>query len=71
MEIALIVLAVGIVIAAVIVAFALRGRASAAVEPPRPDPRLDTVLAGQGEITGRFQQTIAAQAELQKALSDR
>ncbi|MGZ5936606.1 MAG: DNA recombination protein RmuC [Rhizomicrobium sp.] len=71
MEIALIVLAVGIVIAAVIVAFALRGRAPAAVEPPRPDPRLDTVLAGQGEITGRFQQTIAAQAELQKALSDR
>ncbi len=70
MEIALIVLAVGIVIAAVIVAFALRGGAPA-VEPPRPDPRLDTVLAGQGEITGRFQQTIAAQAELQKALSDR
>ncbi|MEJ1967510.1 MAG: DNA recombination protein RmuC [Rhizomicrobium sp.] len=66
---ALTVLAVGVVAAAAIVAFALRGRA--APEPPVLDPRLDTVLAGQGEITGRFQQTIAAQAELQKALSDR
>ncbi|HEY4942695.1 MAG TPA: DNA recombination protein RmuC [Rhizomicrobium sp.] len=72
MEIALIVLAVGIVAAAAILAFALRGRGGPiAAEPPRPDPRLDTVLAGQGEITGRFQQTIAAQAELQKALSER
>lgn len=72
MEIALIVLAVGIVAAAAILAFALRGRSGpVAAEVPRPDPRLDTVLAGQGEITGRFQQTIAAQAELQKALSER
>jgi len=68
----LIILSAGIVAAAAILAFALRARSTPAViEPPRPDPRLDTVLAGQGEITGRFQQTIAAQAELQKALSDR
>jgi len=32
---------------------------------------MDTVLAAQGEITGRFQQTIAAQAELQRAISER
>jgi DNA recombination protein RmuC len=71
MEIALILLACGIVAAAIIIAFALRRAAPIAVEPPKPDPRLDTVLAAQGEITGRFQQTIAAQAELQKALSER
>jgi len=71
MEIALIVLAVGIVAAAIILAFAFRRPVPVAVEPPRPDPRLDTVIAGQGDITGRFQQTIAAQAELQKAISER
>jgi DNA recombination protein RmuC len=71
MEIALIILAVGIVAAAIILAFALRRPAPVAVEPPRPDPRLDTVIAAQGDITGRFQQTIAAQAELQKAISER
>ena len=71
MEIALIVLAAGIVVAAIIIAFALRRPAPAAAEPPRPDPRLDTVIAAQGDITGRFQQTIAAQAELQKAISER
>ena len=71
MEIALIVLAAGIVAAALILAFALRRPAPVAVEPPRPDPRLDTVIAAQGDITGRFQQTIAAQAELQKAISER
>ena len=71
MEIALIILAVGIVAAALILAFALRRPAPVAVEPPRPDPRLDTVIAAQGDITGQFQQTIAAQAELQKAISER
>jgi DNA recombination protein RmuC len=71
MEIALIILAAGIVAAALILAFALRRPAPVAVEPPRPDPRLDTVIAAQGDITGRFQQTIAAQAELQKAISER
>jgi DNA recombination protein RmuC len=69
MELALFVLAVGVVAAAIIVALALRGRAPAAA--PSADPRLDTVLQAQGDIAGRFQQTIAAQAELQKALSER
>ena len=74
MEIALIILAVGIVVAAAILAFALRGRAPAplpAVEPPRPDPRLDTVLQGQGAIAERFQQTIEAQSQLQNMLASR
>lgn len=67
MEIALIVLAVAIIVAAAILAFALRRPPAEAAH----DPRLDTVLAGQGEITGRFQQTIEAQAQLQKALGER
>ena len=72
MDLALIVLSVCLVAAAGIVAFALRGRTSPApLEPPRPDPRLDTVLQAQGEIAGRLQQTAASQAELQKALSER
>jgi len=75
MELGLIVLGIAIVAAAAILAFALRGRGDPtrppAIEPPRPDPRLDTVLQAQGDIAGRFQQTIAAQAELQKALSER
>ncbi|HTP75944.1 MAG TPA: DNA recombination protein RmuC [Rhizomicrobium sp.] len=69
MELALFALAAGIVIAALILA--LVPRRQAPVEPARPDPRMDTVLAAQGEITGRFQQTIAAQAELQRAISER
>ena len=36
-----------------------------------PDPRLDTLLKSQGEISGRFQQTLEAQAQLQKALGER
>ena len=70
MEIALIILSVGIVAAAAILALALRGR-GAPVEPPRPDPRLDTVLAGQGAIAERFQQTIEAQTQLQNMLGSR
>jgi len=72
METALICLAVGIVVAAAILAFALRGRgAPAPLEPPRPDPRLDSVLQGQGDILGRFQQSIDSQAALQKVLGER
>jgi DNA recombination protein RmuC len=72
MEIALIVLAVGIVVAAAILAFALRGRGTpAAAEPAPHDPRLDTVLAGQGAIAERFQQTLDAQTQLQNVLASR
>jgi DNA recombination protein RmuC len=69
MEIALIVLAVGLVAAAIIVAMALRGRTG--VEPARPDPRLDEVIRGQGSIAGQFQQTVEAQARLQTMLAER
>ncbi|MBU6299666.1 MAG: DNA recombination protein RmuC, partial [Alphaproteobacteria bacterium] len=69
MDIAFIVLAVALVAAAAIVAVALR-RPAAAPEA-KPDPRLDTVIAAQGEIAGRFQQTVAAQAELQRTLAER
>lgn len=70
MELALFVLAVGLVAAAIIVAMALRSRDTAAAPPPA-DPRLDTVLQAQGNIAGQFKQTVEAQAQLQKALSDR
>jgi DNA recombination protein RmuC len=72
MELGLIVLGIAIVAAAGIMAFALRGRsAPATVELPSPDPRLDTVIAAQGGITERFQQTVEAQAALQRTLSER
>jgi len=70
MELALIVLGIAIVAAAGIIAFALTRLAPAPVEPPR-DPRLDTVIQAQGDIAGRFQQTIAAQEALQRAMSER
>jgi DNA recombination protein RmuC len=72
MELGLVVLGIAIVAAAAILAFARRGAAPApAIELPKPDPRLDTVLQAQGDIAGRFQQTIESQAALQKALSER
>ena len=60
MNFAFVVLAVSLVAAAMIVAFALRRPAAA------PDPRLDQLMATQGEIAGQFKQTIAIQAELQR-----
>ena len=64
MELAIIVLGVALVAAALILAFA-RGRAVP------PDPRLDTVLSGQGDITGQFRQTVAAQEALSRTLAER
>jgi DNA recombination protein RmuC len=69
MEIAVIALGVAVFAAALILAFA-RPR-PAAVEPPRPDSRLDTLLAKQGEIGGQFTQTIAAQEALTRLLGER
>lgn len=73
MELGLIILGIAIVAAAGIMALALaRGRpAPPPVELPPPDPRLDTVIAAQGGITERFQQTVEAQAALQRTLSER
>jgi len=61
MEIALISLAVAVVAAAAMLAFARRAPA-----PPAPvaDPRLDTVLQGQATIAEQFRQTSAANAAL-------
>ncbi len=70
MDIAFIILAVALVAAAAIVAFALR-RPQAPPLEAKPDPRLDTVIEAQGKIAGQFQQTVAAQAELQRTLAER
>jgi DNA recombination protein RmuC len=66
MELALILLAVAVVVAAAILAFARRAPA-----PPAPDSRLDAVLSGQGDISGQFKAAIQAQAELQRTLDER
>ncbi len=69
MEFAVIILAVAVVAAALILAFA---RAKPAPpEPPRPDPRLDALLTKQGEISGQFVQTVAAQEALARTLGER
>ena len=69
MELALIILAVAVVAAALILAFA--PRPARGCGPPAPDPRLDTVLSGQGDIAGQFRPTVAAQAALQRTLAER
>ena len=65
MELGLILLAAAVVLAAFVLAVTLK-RATAAA-----DPRLDAVIAVQGNIAGQFQQTVAAQAELQRTLAER
>jgi DNA recombination protein RmuC len=37
----------------------------------RADPRLDTVISGQGAIAGQFQVTLEAQAQLSRSLAER
>jgi DNA recombination protein RmuC len=66
-EIGLIILGVAVVLAAAIVAFA-RPKAAA---PVPADPRLDTVISGQGAIAGQFQATLEAQAQLSRTLAER
>lgn len=65
MELALIILAVAVLAAAAILAFARR------TPVPVPDSRLDAVLSGQGDISGQFKAAIQAQAELQRTLDER
>jgi DNA recombination protein RmuC len=64
MEFAVIILGVALVAVAAILAFALNRTKPAALEPARPDPRLDTVISSQGAIAEQFRQTVAAQAAL-------
>jgi DNA recombination protein RmuC len=59
-------LAVALVVAAGLVAFALRR--PQAPEPAKPDPRLDALIAAQGNIAGQFQQTVEAQRLLSERL---
>ena len=65
MELALIILAIAVLAAAAILAFARRAPS------PAPDSRLDAVLSGQGDISGQFKAAIQAQAELQRTLDER
>jgi DNA recombination protein RmuC len=68
MDAAYLILAISLVLSAALVAFAvLRPKTMPAIAP---DPRLDHVIAAQGEIVGQFKQTIVAQAELQRTLSE-
>jgi DNA recombination protein RmuC len=69
MDFAVLILAVAVVAAALIVAFA-RPK-TAVMEPTAPDPRLDTLLTKQGEIGGQFTQTIASQEALTRTLGER
>ena len=65
----LILLAAAVIAAALILVFA-RPRPKPA-EPLAPDPRLDTLLAKQGEIGGQFTQTVQAQEALTRLLGER
>jgi len=69
METALIVLAAAVVLAAFILTFARPTQAGA--EPGAPDPRLDEVSRGQGEIGGQFSQAVNAQESLTRLLGER
>jgi DNA recombination protein RmuC len=69
MDLALMVLAAAVIVAALILAF-VRPKTPRA-ELPMPDPRLDTLLAKQGEIGGQFTQTVAAQEALTRTLGER
>jgi len=72
MDVSYLILSAALVVAAAIMAFALLRRPGPVpvVEAPR-DPRLDTVISGQGDIAGRFAQTLEAQANLQSMLAER
>jgi DNA recombination protein RmuC len=69
MDFAVLILAVAVLAAALIVAFA-RPKTTAQ-EPAAPDQRLDMLLAKQGEIGGQFTQTVAAQETLTRTLGER
>ena len=70
MDFAVIILSLALVAAAAILGFALTRPKPVAAEP-RPDPRLDMVISGQGAIAGQFQATLEAQAQLQRSLAER
>src|SRR5437868_4677749 len=71
MDMAFVVLAVALLAAAALVALAMLRRKPEPAPLVLPDPRLDQLIAAQGEIAGQFKQTVATQAELQRTLSER
>jgi DNA recombination protein RmuC len=70
MDAAYLILAISLILSAALVAFALLRRKPVSAPAIAPDPRLDHVIAAQGQIVGQFKQTVAAQAELQRTLSE-
>src|SRR5580765_7219492 len=68
MDFAYLVLAAALIVAAAIVAFALRRPAA---PEPKLDPRLADVIRGQGSIAGQFRQTLDSQVRLQTMLAER
>jgi DNA recombination protein RmuC len=75
MDFALIILAIAVLAAAAILAFALRRRptepAAALPAASVPDPRLDMLLSKQGEIGGQFTASREAQEALTRTLNER
>ncbi len=67
MEFAIILLGIALVVAAAILVFA---RPKPVAEPARLDPRLDELIRGQGMLSGRFEQAVAAQNQLSSRLDD-
>src|ERR1700733_9344202 len=69
MEVSLIVLAAAaLVLAGIVIVVSTRSRS---VAPDPIAPKLDALTAAQSEISGRFAQAIAGQADLQKMLAER
>ncbi|HTQ14842.1 MAG TPA: DNA recombination protein RmuC [Rhizomicrobium sp.] len=65
MDFAYLILAGALVLAAAIVALALRRP-----QGPAPDTRLDAMIAAQGEIAGQFRQTVAQQEALSRTVGE-
>ncbi|HWA31288.1 MAG TPA: DNA recombination protein RmuC [Rhizomicrobium sp.] len=70
MDFAFYILAAALILAAAIVASALRRPATPVIEPSVPDPRIDTLMAEQGKIAGQFSQTVQNQEALRQTLAE-
>src|SRR5579859_908006 len=70
MELALIILAIAVVVAALILAFVRGKPAPEPCLPSVPDPRLDEVIRGQGAIAEQFRQTSVQVEALKQRLGE-
>ena len=68
MDFALILLAIAVVAAAAIIAFAVLRKPAPQATPA--DPRLDLLMAEQGKIAGQFSQTVQNQEALRQTLAE-